>query len=218
MTLLTADLCLCCPSPRSGAAVFCTDCLSDLRLRFRARHQVPTVVNQTPVYSCFEYGGVVQKLIAMLKSQPFGLLPSGAWDWLQSLAAFWSPSVEDWKSTSISFVPRRPWASITETELSSIWAKCVSEATGLPRKPSLLVPLSEWGRTAQKQLSRQQRLSQQIHFGVSQPTSQTTPKAQSVLLLDDVCTTGATVGAGIRALQNHGHRVQHVLVLALVER
>ncbi len=47
-------------------------------------------------------------------------------------------------------------------------------------------------------------------------TAAAAPVGQSVLLLDDVLTTGATTVTAARVLAEHGHQIQAVLVLAAV--
>lgn len=127
--------------------------------------------------------------------------------WMAQAAA---PLIAD--SNVIMPVPLHWRRLATRTFNQSAWlAQALAKATGLPWCPDALVRRKPGGQAGLSATEREKRV--RGAFRVRRPAL---VKGRSVLLVDDVITTGATVEVCARALRRGGAERVHVVALARV--
>ena len=99
---------------------------------------------------------------------------------------------------------------------SALLAQALSKSTGLPCIVNAI--LKTQNTPAQSGLSRKEREANVKRAFAVNPKSLNVLRGKSVLLVDDVMTTGATAGACTKALMEAGANTVNVLTLARVAR
>ncbi|PSB26999.1 ComF family protein [Stenomitos frigidus] len=207
--LLQAQCPLC---QRVATATFCQDCQRQVQ-----RCQFPSPnwcqQEQLPIFAWGRYNGALRQTIAAFKyeNKPHLARPLAHW-----LALAWFSATP---TTSLTVVPipmhptKQQQRGFNQADLL---AEHFCEQTRLPLQKQGLSRSRE--TTAQFQLSagdREQNLADAFSLGDAfrkrHPTN-------SVLLLDDIYTTGATARSAAQTLRRNGIRVQGLIVLARAER
>jgi ComF family protein len=165
-----------------------------------------------PVVAWGEYGGALKRAIATLKynNHPELARPLGLW-----LAASWQNApLTTHKAITVVPIPMHPekvaQRGFNQAELI---AQAFCEATGLPLKRHGLARIQ--ATEAQFKLSplaREQNLAEA--FGLGQDFLRRRPVG-TVLLVDDIYTTGATVRSAARALRQQQISVCGVAAVAI---
>lgn len=191
---------------RSATETFCPDCL----------HQLQVCKNKSSsdkVLAWGDYVGVLKRAIALLKYDGKAEIarPLGQW-----LAKAW---LQQSFSRQYVVVPiplheqRRAQRGYNQAELI---ARSFCQVTGLELRSQALI---RWQATqAQFGLTiaeRQQNLQQAFALG---PDFNRQPPKWPVLLLDDIYTTGSTVQAATRVLQQAGIKVHGTVAVAQAKR
>jgi len=157
------------------------------------------------------YHGALKQAIAALKyhDQPQLAIPLGGW-----MAAAWKPRAGAGNSAIVVPIPmhaaKQKERGFNQAELL---AKQFCAMTGLPMQSQGLIRIRE--TTAQFRLAGTAR-SQNLKdaFGLGKAFEKKRPN-RSVLLLDDIFTTGATAQSAAQTLRSQGIRVQGIVVLAI---
>lgn len=198
---------------RSTPQNFCLDC--DRQLHHCQvfppswNHSAPL-----PIFAWGVYQGALKRAIAVLKydKQSHLATPMGEW-----MAQAWNEAPSPLANTIVIPIPmherKKAQRGFNQAELI---AKSFCRITGLPLEINGLQRsrITE----AQFQLSiqdREQNLKNAFQLGTS--FIKKTP-AKSVLLLDDIYTTGATAHSAAEVLRANGIRVGGVVVLAITEK
>jgi ComF family protein len=196
---------------RTSPQLICRDCERRLKAcQFPATEQSP---DPYPVLAWGRYGGDLKRAIAQLKYEGHPQLarPLGTW-----LAEHWQRSPQATNCPKHLAVVPIPLHTAKQKQRGYNQAELLAQAfcdyTRLPLIAQGLVRQRE--TQAQFGLSaaqRQANLQQAFHLGTP---LQKRRSPTSVLLLDDIYTTGATIQSAIAACQNQGISVHGVVVLS----
>jgi ComF family protein len=194
---------------RSTQQEFCLDCQRQIQCcQLHDTDQFQS--GQPSVFAWGRYSGGLKRAIAAFKyeNQPQLARPLGQW-----LAQAWLTANHN--STNCTIVPiplhvsRQAQRGFNQAELL---AKQFCELTRLPLESQGLERSQE--TIAQFKLGaaeREQNLAEAFQIGKAFLKK---PPSGSVLLLDDIYTTGATIKSAAQVLRRRGIRVQGVIVLA----
>lgn len=223
--------------PRCGApygSLVCTECLppSSARLRKRVQPDAPSLPLPSFAFDgarcACSYTGIAKELVRAYKDGDEQRLAAiMAHELLRAtkgqLAGFLAPedascggksqALEDWTCSARAIIPVPPTPSHVRERgwehLGPI-AHELSVMSGLPVVEALLSAKA----ADQRKLTRQERIANRIgSFAVKEPCL---PLPETIILLDDVLTTGATCSAAADALKNAGARRVLVLTFARV--
>jgi len=195
---ITGWVCTCCGVPLSEGGSLCYACRSaPFTILIRAAVEYRGVI--PPAIHRFKYAG--RKTLV----RSFSILMRSAWDrW---------PETHDAKV--LVPVPLHPRSQRQRGyNQASLLARALSANTGIPVMENLL--LRSRATTPQFKLSRIDRLAN-LDNAFDIPTDTRLAghvKSTSILLIDDICTTGATLQQCARALRRAGARQVQALVLA----
>lgn len=208
--LLQAQCPLC---QRTTAAAFCQACQRQIQ-----QCQFPSPAwlqeEQLPVFAWGRYNGALRRTIAAFKyeNKPHLARPLGEW-----LALAWLGATKQSTTFTVVPIPMHPMKQQQRGfNQADLLAEHFCEQTQLPLQKQGLTRSRE--TTAQFQLSagdREQNLADAFSLGNA---FRKRPPTNSVLLLDDIYTTGATARSAAQTLRRHGIRVQGLIVLARAER
>jgi ComF family protein len=196
---------------RMAAPFFCRDCtrkLQDCR-RSISKIEVPHL---PPLYGWGNYEGALKQSLAKLKYDRQRRIaePLGHW-----LAELWQP--QPMRHLIALPIPlHRDREQQRGYNQAQLIAHSFCQRTGLPlRSRGLLRPHAT---TAQYRLSRADRYRNlQSAFSLGPDLQNSSPK-MSVILIDDIFTTGATLKAAVNTLQNNGIHVAALFAIAVSER
>lgn len=199
---------------RSTAAVFCQDCQRQLQgCRFPQSAQ--TWQGELPVLAWGRYEGKLKRALAGLKydQQPQIAQPLGEW-----LAQTWlsaSESSEQFKARSqpvVVPIPLHPdKLQQRGYNQAALLAQAFCDRTGLPLQAQGLTRVrSTEAQFGLSEAARNQNLADA--FAIAPHWHRQKPA--SVLLLDDIYTTGATARSAAQTLRSHGIRVLGMVAIA----
>ena len=208
--LLQAQCPLC---QRTTADAFCQDCQRQVQ---RCQFPKPAWMQQEqlPVFAWGRYNGALRRTIAAFKyeNKPHLSQPLAQW-----LAHAWLNATDHAATFTVVPIPMHPdkqrqrgfnQADLLATHFCD-QTRLSLQAQGLARSRET---------TAQFELSataREQNLADAFSLGAA---FQKRSPTGSVLLLDDIYTTGATARSAAQTLRRHGIRVQGLIVLARAEQ
>ncbi|MEB3887066.1 ComF family protein [Lyngbya sp. CCY1209] len=192
---------------RPAETEFCRYCQTQLlRCQFPEGGEFP---GDVPVFVWGRYGGALKRAIAALKydGNPQIARQLGCW-----LADGWLGTQETLpKNLTVVPIPLHPdklkKRGFNQAELL---ARGFCELTGLSLKPHGLERVRDTEALhGLSSAERQKNLQNALRVGKDRP-----PRPNSVLILDDIYTTGATVNAALRAFKTHRIPVAGVVALA----
>jgi ComF family protein len=196
---------------RIAAPLFCRDCHRKLLgcRRSASKIEVPGL---PPLYCWGSYEGALKQSLAKLKYDRQRRIaePLGHW-----LAELWQPqSMRSWVAVPIPL--HRDRQQQRGYNQAHLIAQSFCQSTGLPlRSQGLIRPLAT---TAQYGLSRTDRYQNlQSAFSLGSELQNLSPKL-SVVVIDDIFTTGATFKAAVDTLQKSGIHVAALFAIAASER
>lgn len=211
---LNLFLCSTCPlCGRTAAGELCQDCQRQIK-SCQILKPGQSWQRELPVFSWGMYGGALKRAIAALKydHQPQLARPLGQW-----LAQAWLSSKVSHSQLTVVPIPLHPVKQQRRGyNQAALLARSFCDYTGLPLRCQGLERLRQ--TQAQFGLSiseREQNLAQAFRLG--RGFSKHCP-AQSVLLLDDIYTTGATARAAIKTLQGSGIPVEGLVTAAFAKQ
>jgi len=217
--LLTLFLESACPlCQRSSPQVFCPACqrqLQSCRLATSSQSQSGSV----PLYAWGAYGGALRRAIAAMKynNQPHIAHPLGQWlgqGWLNA-AKLHSPKLVG-KPPVVVPIPLHPEKQRKRGyNQADLLAQGFCQVTGLTLQPHGLERTKE--TDAQFSLSADDR-AQNLAGAFSVSRDLKRRSSLSVVILDDIYTTGATANSAIQAFQQHNIAVAGLVVLALAQK
>ncbi len=205
LNLFLESNCPLCQRPTSKE--FCQDCVRQLQ---RCQLPHPSWQGQLPVFAWGVYGGTLKRAIAALKyeNQPQLARPLGHW-----LAEAWLNSQLASTQLIVVPIPLHPKKQKQRGfNQAALLAESFCEITGLKLQHKGLERTLE--TTAQFGLSvseREKNLA--MAFQVGSEFRRHRPK-HSVLLLDDIYTTGATAHSAAQTLQQQGIAVGGMVAIA----
>lgn len=196
---------------RVAAPLFCRDCTQKL---LGCRRPVPQieVPDLPPLYAWGSYEGALKQSLAKLKYDRQRRIAEPLGHWLAEL----------WQPQSIRHLVALPIPLHCDREQqrgynqAHLIAQSFCQSTGISlRLRGLLRPRAT---TAQYGLSRADRYQNlQCAFSLGPDLQKPFPK-MSVILIDDIFTTGATLKAAVSTLQNSGIHVAALFAIAVSER
>jgi predicted amidophosphoribosyltransferase len=174
-----------------------------------------------PLLSVSKYRGANKNWLLKLKTQAPIQQNLYLNSIIDSLVAHWVCEIKALNADIIVSIPSNPWRVVFERSLSSFLAELVSKETGIPHEKNILSApwthvIQKWGQ--QKLHNRSQRFENSHRFFQSFNlclSSRTLHKR--ILLVDDICTTGATLKSCASKLNQGGLKVVGAFVLAHVE-
>lgn len=162
------------------------------------------------------YQDAYAELIRRAKSHPHNDLPPEYRVFFEELVLHWRNEILELKPQAVVSVPSFPTRVWMQTDLSGWLAQKTASVCRLEWKPhTLRIGLRAlWsGRSAQKRLTREARRLE-VHRPKFSLATSTGLRGRRVLLVDDVCATGASLEACRRLLEGAGAQVVGSLVLA----
>jgi ComF family protein len=194
---------------RSTAQAFCLDCQRQVQrcqLTVAEQYQ-PTPL---PLFAWGSYGGALKRTIAALKYENHPELARPLAHWM---AQAWLASPVRTERAIVVPIPMHPdkkrKRGFNQAELL---AQGFCDLTGLPLEPLGLERVR--ATEAQFKLSTNQRQENLADAFTPGSSLLRRPPAHSILLLDDIYTTGATLQSAAQTLRRRGIRVQGAIVLA----
>jgi len=211
--------CLLCFGGNNTQQTFCNLCMKSLCQYVVPRNVPPLILNEDlPVYALFEYEGRVKIWIQRLKNQPWGRVLADERNLLKRLLEHRLEAHPSFRKVSaVVSVPSRPMRRFFETDLSQINAQVLSEILNVPYLPLIEMPwldLDSW-RLPQKALNKWDRQDRSRMRRFKLRLAGNEVAGSSVLLVDDLCTTGASLKFVNSLLQNAGIKTSAAFVLAM---
>jgi predicted amidophosphoribosyltransferase len=195
LSLAAPPLCIDCRAPAPPSHALCSAC----RRRLEYLDRAPVRLQDLRVWAPVAYEGPARALVRQLKFHGAVALAD------QMAAAIAANAPAGMLAGPLVPVPsppvRRRWRGFCHAELL---ARALAQRTGLP----LLGVLERAGETRQVGRARADRLRAPPRFRAVRRG------AAAVLLVDDVVTTGATLGACARALRAQGWRCGRAVAYA----
>lgn len=200
---------------RSTSTTVCHRCAQDWRTHIRPSGFY-VMQNGLRVHAMSMYRGVNAQAIQTMKSSRYGAVDPFCFDYLKNLIQDWVTTIHGIECHAIVPLPSQPMRRFLGTDLSLIFARVLCQYLGLP----LHDPLRIRGRlggllsTPQKQLSRADRMRRHDRFQIRRYDPFAFDGIRRVLLVDDVCTTGASLASARSILSERGIECE-MLVLAM---
>ncbi len=192
------DRCAACDEPVPMLTAFCPSCAASL---------VPAVTSESGVFAAYVYGGALARAITRMKYEPRPELarPLGA------LAVRAAAPLSGRSPDLVVPVPLHPSRLVLRGfNQASLLARPVARFLGAPVSVRALRRTRETAQQAgQGRIERARNV--QGAFAVPRPES---IEGRRVLLVDDVCTTGATIEACRAALLGAGSAEVQAVVVA----
>ena len=218
------DLLLESPCPlcqRSTATTFCLDCDRQLQRSYLpdpAAHWPDQPEDKLPLFAWGKYGGTLKRALACLKyeNQPEVARPLGQWlgqAWLkQERKVFTHPASAASCPVVVPIPLHTDKLKQRGYNQAELLAQSFCDHTGLPLQRHGLIRLR--ATEAQFGLSQVARAKNLAAAFVLNPSAWRGQPQRSVLLLDDIYTTGATVQSAAQVLRSHGMTVCGVVAIA----
>lgn len=208
-------VCVLCRSVSEQHPLFCNSCLKDIGLHLVSRNNEGLSIGELKLSYIGLYQGRWADWIKVAKSKSPISIEKGEIDFLESVVEHYSVFLELEKFDYVIPVPGHPLRLMNETNLALLFGKMVSK---LSQKPLLNIlkqrkTLSNLLGLSQKEKNFKERCA--LEPGKKFSLQEWGRLQGRVLLIDDVCTTGATLQAAKTMLNRSGLKVYGAMVLAL---
>lgn len=207
MILFFKSPCLSCDAPVPAPAVFCENCALQIRDLLLVRNPCGELEG-LPISAAARYEGPMAQALRIMKVQPYGALGSRLEKFLFEIIFYWTSELRARAYDAIVIVPSDPMRVFFQTDLAAFAGVRLSQALDLPLWASLLrrhLPDPFRASTLQKTLGRQQRRALgaqgEIYLDARQLKLFKDKNYSQVLLVDDICATGATLQACVSVLR-----------------
>ncbi len=203
--------CLICTQWDSAFSIpLCKSCVRSIKLALRPKSTHIPESGFFEIISLFEYSPSVSQLIRRLKFQP--TLNRDTTALLNSVAEYLDPSALT-QCDLICPIPSSSLRCLQQSDLGFAFASSIAIAHNRILAPTALLKHSKIFNPQQKFKSHQARLKRAHPSQQSFKVCADLPQ-KDILLIDDVCTTGATLLASKAAFEASGYSVKRAVVLA----
>lgn len=205
--------CILCSEPKTPYRIpLCIKCVESLKRNLRPRQTHVPTGNYFEIISLFDYSKEVGALVTKLKFQNSSNLM--IWDLLLSLSNYLDPQSLEGADALVP-IPGNFVRTLSQLDLALSMAISLSRSHDLPLDKMALRQLNLL-KTQQKELSSQER---RAHISRGAPLFELREPQQdfgyeSLVLVDDVCTSGRTLLSAKEALEKAGIKVKRAVVLA----
>lgn len=208
------EQCILCES--STRELVCLICQCETRALIHSRHELDRTIPGTsiPLFSFASYHGKMRKLVQIAKSQR--IERSALVDeWLFFAAHRISESLRDLNFDLVVPIPERRFGWDSRRLLAQDLGYLIGSQLEIPCDTLLLkhsTVFKKYFWTPQKDRNRRERQLFAPSFGLRGKGKLSRPL--DIILVDDVCTTGQSLRAAIKPLQDAGFRVSAAALLA----
>ena len=210
MPVLFDRTCILCgrvlPAEKHSAAL-CPDCAREVRTEYRY-HGEFSVPGADGAAAALCYRGAVKEALHRFK---FGGRPQYAAWFAAEMAAVLAAQLDRWQPTCITYLPlgflRARERGYNQAELL---AKAVAEPLSLPCRATLRKRAFTPKQSTQKNAAARQKNAERALL----PRENTEVRGKSIVLVDDIITTGATAATAVNLLREMGAIRVYVLAAA----
>ncbi len=190
----------------------CRDCVEQVKKSLRPKFSHQPSPKFFEIIALLDYTPIVSGLIKHLKFQP--TLSKEIFELLLSFASYLdADALKD--SEALCPIPPNFMRSLQQLDLGSSFAMALESTHKIPLNHGLLYQRNLFSKS-QKHKVRHERLfkisDNKKGFGITAIQSQNSYK--KLLLVDDVCSSGATIMAAKKSLETSGFAVSRAIVLA----
>lgn len=211
MGVLFTKRCVLCgtllPAAGTGKTMLCSACATEVRQTYRCR-QMPHVAGADDAAAALYYTGNVRDAMHRFKFQHKQYYA----DWFAAqMLPLLTERLDAWQPDLITFMPIG-WLRGRERgyNQAELLAKAVAEPLGLPCRATLRKRAFTPKQSEQKDAAARQKNAERALL----PLANAEVCGQSVVLVDDIVTTGATAAAAVRLLREMGAEKVYVLAAA----
>ncbi len=209
--MLYLNSCYLCPQYTQWEELFCKDCKQSVQHSLMARFAPHEFNDSLNLYSATQYSKTISRLVTKWKYQPQLDCSELQRSFLRDMAEYTAAALpETHNFQGIIPVPSHPIRSLFETDLSLLWACELARFLKLPVLHDV-IRYKHLFSVPQKLRNREQRKQQHLRFTC---TSNKRSQPSSVLLADDVCTTGATIEECSKLLTMNGFVCNNAIVIS----
>lgn len=211
MGILFTKHCVLCsemlPAAGTGKAMLCPLCAAEVRQRYRCTEAIH-ITDATDTMAALYYTGKVKQAMQRFKFQH----KQHYADWFAAqMLPLLTERLDTWQPDLVTFMPigwlRRRERGYNQAELL---AKAVAEPLGLPCRATLRKRAFTPKQSAQKDAAARQQNAERALL----PREGAETRGKSVVLVDDIVTTGATAAAAVKLLREMGAAKIFVLAAA----
>lgn len=211
MGVLYTKRCVLCrellPAAGTGKAMLCSACAAEVRQRYRCT-QAPHVTGADDAAAALYYTGKVRDAMQRFKFQH----KQHYADWFAAqMLPLLAEQMDTWQPDLVTFMPIG-WLRGRERgyNQAELLAKAVAGPLGLPCRATLRKRAFTPKQSEQKDAAARQKNAERAFL----PLANAEVRGQSVVLVDDIVTTGATAAAAVRLLHEMGAAKVYVLAAA----
>ncbi len=194
----------------------CQRCLSEIQADLFPRSLPSENLRGLNVYSAGSYVRAYSRLIKRIKAQPFNRLPAEQRDLLNSILSYWSEELRVLRIDAIVCAPGTPFRVFLQSDLGAYIGVELSKQLGKNFVANVLEkPAQRLSQKVRRRVDRWKNLDEYpICANAERAIWIKKNLGRQILLIDDVCTSGATLVACHRALAAVGLNVVASFVLA----
>lgn len=211
MGVLFTKRCVLCgellPDAGTGKAMLCSACAAEVRQRYRCT-QTPHVTGADDAAAALYYTGKVRDAMQRFKFQH----KQHYADWFAAqMLPLLTERLDTWQPDLITFMPIG-WLRGRERgyNQAELLAKTVAEPLGLPCRATLRKRAFTPKQSEQKDAAARQKNAERALL----PLANAEVRGKSLVLVDDIVTTGATAASAVRLLRKMGAVKVYVLAAA----